>query len=93
MIEWPWLTLMVLNFMQLGMVAYLVDHNYYHDRKSHVREVINEICVLALIYIFIGLSDFVQGVDARIWTGDQLILLASGLMTFNLVYTALFSIA
>ena len=51
----------------------------------------NELSVLAMIYIFIGLSDFVEGTEARIWTGKQLIRLAILCFVVNMLYTAIFS--
>ena len=75
------------------MVMVLLDHKYFSDWRVTMRESVNELCVLAMVYVFIGLSDFVQGVEARVFTGENLIRLVVLLFVFNLFHTAVFSFA
>ena len=86
----PWVVIFIFNFTQLGMVSYLIGNNFFMDTKSNLRVLFNEICVLAVNYFFISLSDFVRGPEARVWTGTWLINLTSFLIFVNVCYTAIF---
>ena len=55
----PWLIIFVFNNAQLAYIMLLASTNFFRDRKTHVKFVIMEVCVLVAIYIFIGLSDIV----------------------------------
>ena len=87
----PWLTLILFNFVQLSMVMFMYSHTFYFYKRTQRLEMFNELSVLSMIYIFIGLSDFVEGTEARIWTGKQLIRLATLCFVVNMLHTAIFS--
>ena len=87
----PWVIIFIFNFVNLGMVCLLVGNKFYKETRANLRVILNELCVLCANYFIISLSDFVQGQDARVWTGKHFVNLIWLLIFANVGYVVIFS--